>query len=316
MDELTPKKWRRTESRVLEPFRRSKHALEACRFAPTSSHQPTADQEMFILSEDQIRSELAPKFQLTFNTQVLEKEVDCGSADLQANLVIRDQSFKRYSLLGSWNLQECPSEYTVSPEELKGHSTVRGLDFSISLTLRRGLKREFGRPYHLGSEIATRTFSVRREFDEPQFPIVFRDAEYFKGIGLPETTLWHVQFFTEEYDRKVEEVLEVCLNKSAELNLRKMTERNVAGNLFITSLSTEIFFTICHKVFSSDLPAPQEQDGLLHQLIEKMQQRGGMDAKSLVAAARKDPSKLRAHVQMAFRLTEAIGSADLRRRYA
>ena len=310
-------KWSRSESRVLSPYRKSRHSLDGTRFSPIANGAPLTDQETFFLAREDLRRKLTPKLKIELDTEQLLADTDCREQDLRLSLVVRDLKMKNYVRLDSWLVDEYPTEFAIGMDKLVKLSPTTGLDFLLVVTLANPMERAFGQPHYKGSILASRQFAVRPEADEPQFPVKFVAPEEFSKRRLPQETLWHVEFLQEEdFDQEVDAVLEVWVNENAKANMVKMGDRNTAGNLFMASLSTEIYLTICQKVFSSDFGDPQNSDGLLYQLLQKMENDGGLSKREMQSASRGgELTKLRAHIQKAFSLTQDISAADLRTRY-
>ena len=301
-------KWSRSESRVLSPYRKSKHSLDGTKFSPIANGAPISDQDTYFLAREDLRHKLTPKLKIELDTEQLLADTDCREQDLRLSLVVRDLKMKNYVRLDSWVVDEYPSEYAVGMDKLIRLSPTTGLDFLLVVTLANPMERTFGQPHYKGSILATRQFAVRPEADEPQFPVKFVAPEDFSKRHLPQETLWHVEFLQEDdFDQEVDAVLEVWVNENAKANMVKMGDRNTAGNLFMASLSTEIYLTICQKVFSSDFGDPQNSDGLLYQLLQKMENDGGMSKREMKSAAKeRELTRLRAHIQKAFSLTQDI----------
>jgi hypothetical protein len=171
----------------------------------------------------------------------------------------------------------------VDAETLNQLSGARGLEFELQVTPTVLVTDKQGRAVRPGQVVAEKAFAIRVPSEGVDFPVQVVPSSYFEELELPPDTVWVIDWYQKtDFDRPPEEVLRVLVNEECgEKLLRLSTHDSIAAVLW-REIATEILVEISFTIFSSDPTPPQNTDGLMGKVCERLRRETGKEFDDLV----------------------------------
>jgi hypothetical protein len=314
---VEPKPWRFSETRSIRPFRTSPHALAGLGFrihddSPFTNEDPWS---VIVEPEEFGRPNFRPAWNLKIDTSALAAESGLPVDRLSASVVLRDSALLKSERIISWPISDAPGEYVVDHKVLTSISGARGVTFVVEVAPSAWLKPAFRTAYWPGQFVASRTFGIAVPSDGSDFPIDLVEPDVFEALGMPGETVWAIRWLTEgDFDRPTEEVLVVLFNKRQGEKLLRLSANDTVANVIWNEISISIFTEIAVVVFASEPGKPEQTDGLLARLTNRLTRDTRHTFDTLIRQA-KSPvggvSFFRSQLQKGFELGRAIENITL-----
>jgi len=230
-----------------------------------------------------------PAFDLRVGTERLKHDTGIAPEFLRLSLVVRDPSQWHSECLESWSLTSHPATYAVDAETITRLSGARGLQFELQVTAAESVSDKHGRAVRPGQVVAEKAFDVKVPSEGVDFPVQVVPSSFFEERDLPADTVWVVDWHQKtDFDRPPEEVLQVLVNEdSGEKLLRLSTHDSVAAILW-REIAVEILVEISFTIFTSEPSPPQNADGLMGKIYERLRNATGREFDDLVAVSKDD----------------------------
>lgn len=319
MTDSTPQGWGISESRSIKPFRTAESALEACGFRLTEDDPFLSSVPWRNVVDAEIGvSSLKPSFEFRLDLERLRADSGIEVGELEFGVIVRDPAILTSRCIERWAVTDIPQHFAIPKDELERLSGYRGLDFVLVITPVRNLEPSFRIANKPGQIVASRTYEFRRHDEGTDFPIEFVDPQDFERMqpSRNRNTFWTIEWRDEsaDYDRPVSEVLRILLNSDVRNKLLRISDTDPVGRLLWLELATEACLEICLKVFDSDPLPPENQDGLLWKLTERLRQNSELEFEDFVLMSRRRHDAhafFRSHVQSAFAISATIQRTSL-----
>jgi hypothetical protein len=135
---------------------------------------------------------------LSLSVQVPKISIDglpLRKDDLKLIVVATDNTLKRSEVIFSLELDEIGEEpFQFSETQMEQFSWVGNSLVDVALVLITDRQLEPGSPFLAGHWVAKKTFSLSKGMENPIFPVLALSGEEFKRRGLPEDTVYYVDF--------------------------------------------------------------------------------------------------------------------------
>ena len=295
----------RVERRLIPPFgdgagpnalsRILDGVLAKCRFAPFEG-VATEEQDTYVLSIDESERPVIPRFCiLVEQMDELSKRLDVQSEDLVVGLSIRSQYMRRYDVLARWDMDVVPSdEWSPDPEKLERFQSGRGMDFVLGVQVASSRERLIRQGLGPGKVLCRKVFSVRAPAANFSFP--FRWVEFGGDTPYPEEALWVIDWNDTDgepqFDRPVDQVLTVLVNKKAEVPLRTMGDIRGGNKLAWRMLAADIITQIWADILSKSETEPDKDDteSLLGQVFARLSRASNLPYSEIKGLVEQDDS--------------------------
>ena len=301
--------WRFSESRPIRPFKISEHALVSTGFRTRDDIDFSTQNPWHLTVEpEEIENEtFHPSFDLTVDRDSLSSETGIGLCDLDLSLIVTSPASHISECFEKWRIEDFPDQYSMNYQALRNLSCRRGYRFSLIVSPNRPLDTAFRTASSPGQVVASRTFDVTITESGSGFPVELAD--------LPKETVWVIQWLTEsDFDRPVEDVLCVYLNREEGEKILRLSNRDAVGNAFWREIATEVFVEICLNLFKKETDPPLDPDGLLYKMTHKLSTESGLDFDGLISKSEdgtKGAGFFRAHLQKGLELGDRIKKINL-----
>jgi hypothetical protein len=274
--------WRRTESRIVRPFRSVEAALTDVRLKLRADAE-FDDRTSFDASEADLR-DIRPEFALNVQESALEAVRPLTAADLALAIRLTDARLRRSERVFESGIEVLPRTWTVPPEVKDRFSWKFGVTASVALVLKANRSPEPGLPYMRGHWIARKDFSVRSVTERRTFPIERWTAEEFARRGLPRDTVYWIEFMATDLNDRFDdpsEALRVCLRADV-YDALVDAEETPAGRAVMKLIEAEILA----EVLWTGLDALEAGDdivrgSLLHTAVAKVLKATGTNEQAL-----------------------------------
>lgn len=132
--------------------------------------------------------------------------LDAPKEQLKLAVISRDQDGHNYSVL-----HECAvDEIQETPDLLsKVPSNISKGRFSVSVILTRDSGEE---GFSVFRKLAQKDFRFVNANQKIDFPRIWRTADEFQAAGLPRTSLWHLAWVGEDFDKPINELVILWMN--------------------------------------------------------------------------------------------------------
>jgi hypothetical protein len=294
--------WRRTESRVVRPFRSVEAALTDVRLKLRADAE-FDDRTSFDASELD-SGDIRPEFELNVQADALEAVRPLTAADLSLAIRLTDAKLRRSELVFESGIEVLPRTWTVPPEVKDRFSWKFGLTASVALVLKANRPPEPGLPYMRGHWIARKDFSIRTLVERRTFPIERWPAEEFARRGLPRDTVYWIEFMTDDLNDRFDdpsEALRVCLRADV-YDALVDNEETPAGRAVMKLIEAEILAEVLWRGLDA-LEACDDiaRGSLLHTAVAKVVKATGTNEQALrqVVTKKRELSTLRTFAQAA-----------------
>lgn len=314
--------WHRRLVRPLPPFPTTDAALESIGFAPDDDMQLESGKEVYFLPSELLSEGINPRLGISIDAGQIETATGISVDTAELVISLRNVASRNYQAVARWPIKNIPDTWRYDPTSQRRIISHEGFDLVVTVCLSDSLQKQQNKPYRRGSVLARKTFSVKPEVDAVSFPIKlvdFGNDALFKN--WPEETLWVVDYFDPEpdFNKSVESVLQVLLNKRAEEKLRVLTVGSSAGAILMKVMAAEFFLEIA--VFAlqapeteSDVDKEESEMGLRSQVLASLSESSGRSSDELISWAEgPNHGRLRAEVQRMFGIAQSVLEANLRR---
>lgn len=312
------KPWRFSESRPLRPFRISERALDRTAFrVRKDSEFESTDPWQIVLEPEEIKHEkFRPELKLHLDSELLSTDTGIDPQELNLSIVVRDPALLRSTLVASWKVGDVPDSFELSTQALEKLSGQRGLVFVVQISPARELPKQFRIASQPGQVVCAREFAIAVPQDGAGFPVQTVEPDYFQQIGLPKETVWIIHWkTTDDFDRPIDDVLTVLINREECEKLLRLSSTDSVGRVVWSEIAVEILLEICLVVFAADPDKPRTKDSLLARLTAKLTRETGYTFDQLVSMGvdgREDRFQFfRAHLQKDAELGSRIKHVSL-----
>lgn len=310
------KPWRYSESRPIKPYKVSEHAFAKTAFRIRKDMEFLTDDPWYAIVEpEEIKHEgFSPCVELSVDIDMLTSDSGIDAEDLRLGVTLRDSALLKSILLESWNVEDFPERYSVPPAVLENVSGKRGIEIALHISPAKSLAPKFRTASKPGQVVSSRVFKIDTPFNGAGFPVQPVDAEYFKDLGLPKETVWIIKWMTTaDFDRPVDELLCVLINKEEAEKILRLSSGDSIGRVLWSEIAIEIFLEICLAIFASEPQPPELKDSLLSKITARLKKETGLSFDQLVATARSDDKFrfYRAHLQKNTELGKRIRHVSL-----
>ena len=302
---------RRRETRSLPPFRRSADALKQCGISLDGTGEFNTDAATYHVDKEELGSmPMTPKFNLDVDVDRLESDTGIDRDDAELLLAARDLASKRYKVLSRWPVDEAPSVWEPTTEVAEGLRNSEGLEFSITICLRRRLDPDLGvesppTAYRRASILSQKVFAVRTTRYLASFPLRF--------WPFGDDTLWQVVYLQGDdpnFNASADEVLEVRVNQKVQGIQRTFGGSRRATNIFFGMMGSEIYLSIARRALGPDSGnggGDGGEQGVRGQIIERLTESSQASEEEVLEWAQaSDDGQIRSAVQIMFGITESM----------
>lgn len=309
-------RWRHSESREIRPFRVSGQALRDIGFKISSASEYSRDNPWSTIVEphELVPPNFQPSFHLDIDIDRLARETGIDSNELSLFIVSRDPAIWRSECIAEWPVHEIPERYRLPDEQLAALSGIRGLQFDVQITPRRELTPGEGRATRPGQIVGTKTFEIKVPSEGVDFPVQVVPPSYFEDLHLPKETVWVINWYQQtDFDQPPEGVLTVLINEEEAGRLLRLSGQDNVAAVLWREVATEIFVEIAYTMFISEPAPPQNADGLLGKMYERLRQVSGREFDDIVSIVKDHVGLrfLRAHLQVGMELGRKINQINL-----
>ena len=257
--------------------------LAKSRFAPFGN-VATLEQATYHLSQEEASRAVQPRFDIVLN-QVgeLYERLGIDEDELEVGLSARCNYLRRYEVLERWRMDSVPSD-PWSPDQTRLrqlHYSGRGVDFILAVRVTANRDELITQGFDAGKVLCRKVFSVKEAVETFAFP--FQWVQFGGDTGQPAEALWVIDWKESEedvhrFERPVEEVLTVLVNREAEAPLRLMAEVSGANDLGWRMLAADIITQIWADVLGNTAVEPDEADTetLVGQVFARLSRESGL----------------------------------------
>ncbi len=187
---MNGKNWSRSESRPVRPF------MDISKVLLESKLRLVRDGDFF--QEETHDISQIGREDLSLSVQIPQISLDGFSMrkeDLKLIVVANDNTLKRSEVVFSLVLDDIGVEpFEFSESQMRLFSWVGNSSIEVALVLTSDRQLDPGSPFLAGHWVAKKTFSLSKGMENPIFPILALSGEEFKKRGLPEDTVYYVDF--------------------------------------------------------------------------------------------------------------------------
>lgn len=312
------KKWLRTESRTVRPFRYSDDLLRKTGIRLYPEDEFVTDD---VLNKNDYDFErLAPEIRVDFNPDYLKEQLGLEQDQLRLIVSLEDKALKLTMMARSMTIEECMASETIQiPSSVfKKLSWAGETKISIAIVLSNDRKADLGEATSAGNWLALKEVSIVRERDTATFPIEIVSGDWFKNHNLPFETTYYVELLTDDFNQPCDQLFDmvkVYVNEAVNQVLAR-AEDSSAGRALVRNIYCDTAATILSRGFENlDQGEELLQNGILQVAVKRLSDATGFDSKVITKMAKEassGASKLRALLQAESGLTKALASVSFR----
>ena len=241
-----------SESSLIEPFLTAPDSLSNCGFKWKSSMNYITDLNLIPVFEDNILTDgFAPGFTINIDTDHIEDQSERSAKELELHFILRDKSIHKFFKIASKPLESLPKNYDVPSSAIDSLCGAHGLDFGIIITPKRGVTYAEGLANNPGHILAQKIFKLSPPKSSAGFPVEFEIPDEFEE-GISKKAVWYIRWYStdkiREEDAEAEDILRVVYNKNCSDKLFHMPKSNIAGKLYWSENTIEVFLEIASVV--------------------------------------------------------------------
>ena len=278
---LSDVKWRASEFQHIEPFLRSDGILNNCTLRISRSEEHSV---MPTRNIDSVESwiDFAPEIRIVVDKTKLVEEIGITSNELSVAIVLRDYLLNRFVKIQEWELDNLPdSPISLTSGWLK-ISKSPSIDITIIVTPTQSKERQYGIATRHGDVVASRTFKIRDYRQRPSFPKMWVKPSDFVQRGCSSDTVWLLNWLAEDYERPIQECLQLWVNEKYRDNFDVLNSENLYTNPFKSEMASAVLSEIVQRVFRSSDP-PLEEFGLKAQILEVLADASQLKSEEVLA---------------------------------
>lgn len=301
-----------SETRTVFPYQRGDLPEDAIKFrsAAAASFAPRsqwAQESPEFSPEDFASASFAPEFLFDLDAKAVAAGLSLAPADLVLSILVEDPAAWMTQVIEQWPLSEVPTTYAIPKSITEGIAGNKGLSLTVQVSPAEAKKNGF----QAGDRVAQIQFDLRSPSDGNEFPTTLvEDAEFTKR-GLPASTVWVIDWKSDDFDIPVEDALVVMINKASYGKLAMA--QGGFGQLLWHTMACEILTEIALRLLRSD-PTPFPPKTLGQMVVNALNQGSGKALEALVQEAKSPQAffRIRAYVQAALMLKDEIGAIRVR----
>lgn len=303
--------WLRTIKRTVRPFVDISDLLNDCEIRCDKNGEFTAEES--ILLGDVDRSDLEIAIRVPPLPEDIAERAKTGKGSLKVIIVANDARLKKSECLCSIpidDLKEDSYEYEIPLEQLNLFAWYGRVKLEVILVLSEDQPLSPGSPFLAGQWLARKVFSLGALSENPTFPVFAAKSEEFKKRGLPEDTVYYVDFNGCNLNIPYEEIantFKVFVHEDV-FNILLRRESTNAAKLAQSMLSSEIIACVLSAALKEFDPTDTMlENGVLKWFTDKIQDSTGADLKTQKAyAAESGYPRLKTIVQSYLTLKKAF----------
>ncbi len=264
--------WRARETHEVSPHQTSPHALDAVAFR-RAPHEKATTGTVPPLGEVSDWQKVHPELVLDVDQELLTKETEVDSKDIELSVVMRDRELNKFKLIAKWPLVE--TENLLSLEShLEEFSYSKRMDVCVLATLANELRISapaIGTPK--GSVLAEKTFQIRiAPKNKPPTKMV--DPDDLEKQGLDRTTVCYVHWRSTDLQTPINDAIEIWLNKEYEDKFMALAAARGASNspFIAQAIGAQIYCEIFDFVLQSEeenISDPNSVMAIVSSMLEK-----------------------------------------------
>ena len=260
--------WSANETESIEPFKTFSKGLEHCALRLRPSETFDQADTRFITAPDfwtDFRPEVRLKVDLDKLVDATGMESDC----ILVSVVIRDRDLNRFARVyqcEAWVLPAEPVDLTSAWSEFSQSGRV---DVSVLAAPAETAGRGLGIAFHKADIVARRTFKLRTMTQASKIPLRWVPSEEFRRRGVPESTIWLINWLGEDMERSPAETVEVLLNEELRDAFKVLEKDEGTANLFRYEMTAAIFSELATRAIGESIK-PVEETGLRKIMFEKL----------------------------------------------
>ena len=256
--------WVQSKSDELTPFKQSDSIFDKIEFRLNNLNDFSLETS-FILEQLKDSKNISPEIKCVPNFLNIKENTGLNEEEIAISFILREQSLNLFEKIHSL---ERP--YSGAPVKLDILNKLSGSgEFTIELIAHPTSSKErgFRVAQSHASIIAKKIIKVSSIKDNINFPIKDKDPADFEDVSLPEGTIFHINWLSEDISQKIDDMLEIWLNTKYEAKWKSLdgsNSKSTLGDLFVQDLHAKILFEMVYKVAGSkDLDGIPNENGSL-----------------------------------------------------
>lgn len=270
-------KWLRTAKRNVRPFSDISEIMGACELRVEKNGTFSSNETFAIADMDPGNLGIAVRIPLPPDD--IEERTELKREDLSVIVIVDDNRLKKSECVLKKSLDEIDGEpYEFSEVQMRSFFWKGNVSIDVAMVLSGNKELEPGRPFRAGHWIAKKRFSLNAAKENPTFPLLPLKGEEFRNRGLPEATVYFVDFLYDHLNipqSELENALKIYVHEDV---FNSLVRNENAPHVRLTEriLMTEILSCIMAKSLNAVNGDDLLEDGALQSIVSKLEDATGV----------------------------------------